>query len=103
MLDSEPSQDHRRAGPDGKRLFFKGAVGGKPQGLNGNDQRRKKAHGTEAFPDERTQVVDGAWAGPSPPNLEIANNAVRCSQRPAVGPISDEEQRFYPRRWSADT
>lgn len=94
MHDFRTMQDH-----EGEKttsdLLFKGAVAGDARSVySGLIRVRRGATGTNAFQTNRNLVLaEGAWAH-SVPNLDIAENDVRCSHASAVGPI-DADQRYY--------
>ncbi|MGH9101671.1 MAG: Fe-S cluster assembly protein SufD [Acidimicrobiales bacterium] len=94
VLDFRTQQDHV-APATRSDLFFKGAVADDARSVyTGLIRVRKGAVGTNAFQTNRNLVLsDGAHAD-SVPNLDIAENDVRCSHASAVGPV-DPEQRYY--------
>ena len=76
-------------------LLFKGAVSGASRSVyTGLIQVRRGAKGTNAFQTNRNLVLSPDAHADSVPNLDIAENDVRCSHASAVGPI-DPEQRYY--------
>ncbi len=76
-------------------LVFKGAVGGRSEGVySGLIRVHKGAKGTQAFQTNRNLVLSDAAQAYSVPNLEIDENDLACSHASAVGPI-DPQQRFY--------
>ncbi len=76
-------------------LVFKGAVGGRSQGVySGLIKVHKGAKGTQAFQTNRNLVLSETASANSVPNLEIDENDLACSHASAVGPI-DPQQRFY--------
>jgi Fe-S cluster assembly protein SufD len=94
MHDFRTMQDHHAPRTESE-LLFKGAVADHARSVySGLIRIHPGARGTNAFQTNRNLVLsDGAHAD-SVPNLDIAENDVRCSHASAVGPI-DPEQRYY--------
>jgi len=94
MHDFRTKQDHD-APSTTSDLLFKGAVAGAARSVySGLIRVRRGAHGTNAFQTNRNLVLSAGAHADSVPNLDIAENDVRCSHASAVGPI-DPEQRYY--------
>lgn len=94
MHDFRTMQDHD-APKTTSDLLFKGAVAGESRSVySGLIRVRRGAVGTNAFQTNRNLVLSEGAHADSVPNLDIAENDVRCSHASAVGPI-DEEQRYY--------
>jgi Fe-S cluster assembly protein SufD len=94
MHDFRTKQDHD-APSTTSDLLFKGAVAGAARSVySGLIRVRRGAHGTNAFQTNRNLVLSAGAHADSVPNLDIAENDVRCSHASAVGPI-DLEQRYY--------
>jgi Fe-S cluster assembly protein SufD len=76
-------------------LVFKGAVGGSSRSVySGLIRMRRGSRGANAFQANRNLVLSEGAHAESVPNLDIAENDVRCSHASAVGQI-DREQSFY--------
>ncbi len=94
MHDFRTMQDHE-APKTTSDLLFKGAVAGESRSVySGLIRVRRGAVGTNAFQTNRNLVLSEGAHADSVPNLDIAENDVRCSHASAVGPI-DEDQRYY--------
>lgn len=94
MHDFRTLQDHE-APRTTSDLLFKGAVAGQARSVySGLIRVRRGAVGTNAFQTNRNLVLSEGAHADSVPNLDIAENDVRCSHASAVGPI-DAEQRYY--------
>ncbi len=94
MHDFRTMQDHD-APKTTSDLLFKGAVAGEARSVySGLIRVRRGAVGTNAFQTNRNLVLSEGAHADSVPNLDIAENDVRCSHASAVGPI-DEDQRYY--------
>ncbi len=94
MHDFRTLQDHD-APKTTSDLLFKGAVAGQSRSVySGLIRVRRGAVGTNAYQTNRNLVLSEGAHADSVPNLDIAENDVRCSHASAVGPI-DEEQRYY--------
>ncbi|MGH9061263.1 MAG: SufB/SufD family protein, partial [Acidimicrobiales bacterium] len=94
MHDFRTMQDHD-APKTTSDLLFKGAVAGEARSVySGLIRVRRGAAGTNAFQTNRNLVLSEGAHADSVPNLDIAENDVRCSHASAVGPI-DEDQRYY--------
>ena len=92
--DLRTLQDHHAA-RSRSDLLFQGALSGEARSVySGLIRIARGAHGSDAFQTNRNLVLsDGAHAD-SVPNLDIAENDVRCSHASTVGPI-DPEQLYY--------
>lgn len=94
MHDFRTLQDHD-APKTTSDLLFKGAVADQARSVySGLIRVRRGAVGTNAFQTNRNLVLSEGAHADSVPNLDIAENDVRCSHASAVGPI-DEDQRYY--------
>ncbi|MGH9065859.1 MAG: Fe-S cluster assembly protein SufD [Acidimicrobiales bacterium] len=94
MHDFRTMQDHD-APKTTSDLLFKGAVAGEARSVySGLIRVRRGAVGTNAFQTNRNLVLSEGAHADSVPNLDIAENDVRCSHASAVGPV-DEDQRYY--------
>jgi Fe-S cluster assembly protein SufD len=94
VLDFRTMQDHD-APKTTSDLVFKGAVADEARSVySGLIRVRRGAVGTNAFQTNRNLVLSEGARAHSVPNLDIAENDVRCSHASAVGPI-DPDQRYY--------
>lgn len=94
MHDFRTMQDHE-APKTTSDLLFKGAVADEARSVySGLIRVRRGAVGTNAFQTNRNLVLSEGARAHSVPNLDIAENDVRCSHASAVGPI-DPDQRYY--------
>jgi Fe-S cluster assembly protein SufD len=94
VLDFRTRQEHDAARSHSE-LLFKGAVADTARSVySGLIQIRPGAKGTTAFQTNHNLVLSEGARADSVPNLDIAENDVRCSHASTVGPI-DEEQRYY--------
>lgn len=94
MHDFRTMQDHDSPKTTSD-LLFKGAVAGEARSVyTGLIRVRRGAVGTNAFQTNRNLVLSEGAHADSVPNLDIAENDVRCSHASAVGPV-DPEQRYY--------
>lgn len=76
-------------------LLFKGAVKDQAQSVyTGMIRVAKGASGTNAFQTNNNLVLSEGAHADSVPNLDIAENDVKCSHASTVGPI-DNDQRYY--------
>ncbi|MGH9083631.1 MAG: SufB/SufD family protein [Acidimicrobiales bacterium] len=92
--DVRTLQDH--AGPHTTSdLLCKGAVAGASRSVySGLIRVRRGAVRTNAFQTNHNLVLDQRAHADSVPNLDIAENDVRCSHASTVGPV-DDDQRYY--------
>jgi Fe-S cluster assembly protein SufD len=94
MHDFRTMQDHE-APKTSSDLLFKGAVADEARSVySGLIRVRRGAVGTNAFQTNRNLVLSEGARAHSVPNLDIAENDVRCSHASAVGPI-DPDHRYY--------
>jgi Fe-S cluster assembly protein SufD len=94
MHDFRTMQDHE-APKTTSDLLFKGAVADEARSVySGLIRVRRGAVGTNAFQTNRNLVLSEGARAHSVPNLDIAENDVRCSHASAVGPI-DPDHRYY--------
>jgi Fe-S cluster assembly protein SufD len=94
MHDFRTLQDHQ-APSTRSNLLFKGGVGGTARSVySGLIRIRKGAYRSEAFQENRNLVLSPGAHADSVPNLDIAENDVRCSHASAVGPV-DPDQLYY--------
>jgi Fe-S cluster assembly protein SufD len=94
MHDFRTMQDHE-APKTASDLLFKGAVADEARSVySGLIRVRRGAVGTNAFQTNRNLVLSEGARAHSVPNLDIAENDVRCSHASAVGPI-DPDHRYY--------
>lgn len=92
--DFRTLQDHD-APKTTSELVFKGAVKDHSRSVySGLIRIQPGAVGSDAIQTNRNLVLSEGAHADSVPNLDIAENDVRCSHASAVGPI-DEEQRYY--------
>jgi Fe-S cluster assembly protein SufD len=94
VQDFRTYQEH--AAPHTKsELVFKGAVADSARSVyTGLIRIERGAVGSNAAQTNRNLVLSEGAHADSVPNLDIAENDVRCTHASAVGPI-DAEQRFY--------
>lgn len=94
MHDFRTMQDHE-APKTTSDLLFKGAVRDEARSVySGLIRVRRGAVGANAFQTNRNLVLSEGARAHSVPNLDIAENDVRCSHASAVGPI-EADQRYY--------
>jgi Fe-S cluster assembly protein SufD len=92
--DTRTLQDHD-APRTTSDLLCKGAVAGHARSVySGLIRVRHGAVRSEAMQTNHNLVLDESAHADSVPNLDIAENDVRCSHASTVGPV-DEEQRYY--------
>jgi Fe-S cluster assembly protein SufD len=92
--DIRTLQDHN-APRTTSDLLCKGAVAGRSRSVyTGLIRIRHGAARSEALQTNHNLVLDESAHADSVPNLDIAENDVRCSHASTIGPV-DEDQRFY--------